>query len=38
MRAWPVARSIFDAPALGGSYVREADERTTGWISGGVPV
>ena len=32
MRAWPVARSIFDAP-LGGSYVREANERTTGWIS-----
>ena len=30
MRAWPVARSIFDAP-LG--YVREANERTTGWIS-----
>ena len=27
MRAWPVARSIFDAP-----YVREANERTTGWI------
>ena len=29
MRAWPVARSIFDAP-----YVREANERTTSWISG----
>ena len=28
MRAWPVARSIFDAP-----YVREANERTTGWIN-----
>ena len=28
MRAWPVARSIFDAP-----LVREANERTTGWIS-----
>ena len=28
MRAWPVARSIFDAP-----YVREANERTTSWIS-----
>ena len=27
MRAWPVARSIFDAP-LG-----EANERTTGWIT-----
>ena len=27
MRAWPVARSIFDAP-----YVREANERTTSWI------
>ena len=25
--AWPVARSIFDAP-----YVREANERVTGWI------
>ena len=30
MRAWPVARSIFDAPF----YVREANERTTGWITG----
>ena len=30
MRAWPVARSIFDAP-LG---VREVNERTTGWIMG----
>ena len=28
MRAWPVARSIFDAP-----YVREANERTTSWIT-----
>ena len=28
MRAWPVARSIFDAP-----YVREANEGTTSWIS-----
>ena len=28
MRAWPVARSIFDAP-----YVREANERTTSWIN-----
>ena len=28
MRAWPVARSIFDAP-----LVREANERTTSWIS-----
>ena len=28
MRAWPVARNIFDAP-----YVREANERTIGWIS-----
>ena len=27
MRAWPVARSIFDAP-----YVREANEGTTSWI------
>ena len=27
MRAWPDARSIFDAP-----YVREANERTTSWI------
>ena len=27
MRAWPVARSIFDAP-----YVREANVRTTSWI------
>ena len=26
-RAWPVARSIFDAP-----YVREANEGTTCWI------
>ena len=25
--AWPVARSIFDAP-----YVRKANERTTSWI------
>ena len=30
MRAWPVARSIFYAPL--GSYVREANERITGWI------
>ena len=29
MRAWPVARSIFDAP-----YVREANEGTTSWING----
>ena len=29
MRVWPVARSIFNAP-----YVREANERTTGWITG----
>ena len=28
MRAWPVARSIFDAP-----YVREANEGTTSWIN-----
>ena len=28
MRAWPVARSIFDAP-----YVREANEGTTSWIT-----
>ena len=27
MRAWPVARSIFDAP-----LVREANEGTTSWI------
>ena len=27
MRAWPVARSIFDAP-----LVREANKRTTNWI------
>ena len=35
MRAWPVARSIFDAPLgapLGACYVREANERTTSWI------
>ena len=30
MRAWPVARSIFDAP-----YVREANEGTTSWINSG---
>ena len=30
MRAWPVARSIFDAP-----YVREANERTASWIRKG---
>ena len=30
MRAWPVARSIFDAP-----YVREANEGTTSWIRPG---
>ena len=30
MRAWPVARSIFEAPLV---YVREANERTTGWIT-----
>ena len=30
MRAWPVARSIFDAPYVN---VREANERTTSWIS-----
>ena len=28
MRAWPVARSIFDAP-----YVREANEGTASWIT-----
>ena len=29
MHAWPVAHSIFDAP-----LVREANERTIGWITG----
>ena len=34
MRAWPVARSIFDAPLVREApYVREANERTTGWIT-----
>ena len=33
MRAWPVARSIFDAPLGEKSYVREANERTTSWIN-----
>ena len=40
MRAWPVARSILDAP-LGlrnRSYVREANERTTSWISQELPL
>ena len=32
MRAWPVARSIFDAP-LGAGDLRKANERTTSWIS-----
>ena len=35
MRAWPVARSIFDAPLVREAnelYVREANERTTSWI------
>ena len=32
MRAWPVARSIFDAP-FDAPYVREANKRTTGWIN-----
>ena len=31
MRAWPVARSIFDAP-----LVREANERTTSWITSNI--
>ena len=35
MRAWPVARSIFDAPLapFDAPYVREANEGTTSWIS-----
>ena len=28
MRAWPVARSIFDAPGP----VKEVNERTANWI------
>ena len=32
MRAWPVARSIFDAPLVL-PYVREANEGTTSWIT-----
>ena len=31
-----VARSIFDAPFVSLSFVREANERTTGWIRDGL--